>query len=224
VSAPVETRQRGWRLAVKMLFDRVTALVVLLLASPMLLLIALLVRIKLGSPVLFRQIRPGKEGRLFEIVKFRTMQVPEDESTALATDAQRMTKFGSWLRSASLDELPQFWNVLRGELSLVGPRPLLIQYLDRYSPRQARRHEVLPGITGWAQVCGRNDATWEQKLEWDVWYVENWSLALDARIIARTFWQVLKREGVSLPGHATTVEFMGSAPASERNAAGEKQL
>jgi len=167
------------------------------------------VRRELGSPVLFRQRRPGRSGELFELRKFRTMTDERDAEGALLPDELRLTAFDSWLRSTSLDELPEMWNVLRGDMSLVGPRPLLVEYLERYSPEQARRHEVRPGITGWAQVNGRNDMPWPDKLAQDVWYVDHRSLWLDVRTLVRTLWVMVRREGVSLEGHATTVPFTG---------------
>ena len=203
------SRQRGWRLAVKKILDRAVALLALILLSPVLLLLAVVVLAGMGWPVFFRQQRPGFRGRPFRVVKFRTMNQARDAAGQLLPDAQRLTGVGKFLRHTSLDELPQFWNVLLGQLSLVGPRPLLMQYLPRYSPEQARRHDVLPGITGWAQINGRNDLPWAQKFALDVWYVDHWSLGLDARILLKSFWQVLKREGVSRQGYATTVEFMG---------------
>jgi lipopolysaccharide/colanic/teichoic acid biosynthesis glycosyltransferase len=203
------SRQRGWRLAVKKVLDRVVALLALILLSPLLLVLAVAVLAGMGWPIFFRQQRPGLRGRPFRVVKFRTMNDARDASGQLLPDAQRLTRAGTFLRHTSLDELPQFWNVLRGQLSLVGPRPLLMQYLPRYSPEQARRHDVLPGITGWAQINGRNDLPWTQKFALDVWYVDHWSLGLDARILLKSFWQVLKREGISRQGYATTVEFMG---------------
>jgi lipopolysaccharide/colanic/teichoic acid biosynthesis glycosyltransferase len=202
--------QRGPRLAVKKALDRLAAALGLLLLSPVLLAIALLVWITIGRPLLFRQQRPGYKGRPFDILKFRTMADRRDASGRLLPDAERLTRCGRFLRSTSLDELPELGNVLRGELSLVGPRPLLMQYLPRYSPEQARRHDVLPGITGWAQINGRNDLPWEEKFALDVWYVDHWSLALDTKILLKTLWRVLRRDGISLAGHATTVEFMGS--------------
>jgi sugar transferase EpsL len=203
----------GW---VKRAMDRLISGVGLLVLSPVLLLIALAVRWRLGSPVLFRQVRPGLKGRPFVLVKFRTMLEAYGDRGIPLPDEQRLTGFGRFLRSSSLDELPQLWNVLRGELSLVGPRPLMVRYLERYSRRQARRHEVMPGITGWSQVNGRNALSWEEKLELDVWYVEHWSLWLDLKILALTFFEVLRRSGVSNPGHATMPEFRGSG-------AGEQQ-
>jgi sugar transferase EpsL len=177
---------------------------------PVLLAIALLVRIKLGSPVFFRQKRPGLHGRIFEMIKFRTMTDARDPSGQLLPDAVRLTPFGRFLRSTSLDELPELFNVLRGDMSLVGPRPLLIQYLDRYTPRQARRHEVRPGITGLVQVKGRNALTWDEKFEWDVRYVETRSFWLDIKILFLTVKAVLFRTGISAQGDATMPEFVGS--------------
>lgn len=208
--AKSSTRQRGWRLAVKMLFDKTVAALLLLMLSPLLLAVALLVRLKLGSPVFFWQTRPGYQGRPFQIIKFRTMIPATSPEKELATDAQRMSALGSFMRSASMDELPELWNVLRGELSLVGPRPLLMQYLDRYTPEQARRHDVLPGITGLAQINGRNDMSWEKKFELDVWYVDNWSFWLDMKILFKTIFAVSGRKGIALSGHATTIEFQGT--------------
>lgn len=177
---------------------------------PVLATVAVLVRIKLGTPVFFRQRRPGLHGRIFEMVKFRTMTDQRDAHGNLLPDAVRLTPFGRFLRSASLDELPELWNVLRGDMSLVGPRPLLVQYLDRYSPRQARRHEVRPGLTGLAQVMGRNALSWEEKFEWDVRYVETQSLWLDWKILFLTVKAVVFRTGISAAGEATMPEFMGS--------------
>lgn len=172
--------------------------------------LAIAVLISLGSPVLFRQQRPGLNGRPFVLLKFRTMTNACDAHGNLLPDEERFTRFGRFLRRTSLDELPEFFNVLKDDMSLVGPRPLLMQYLVRYSPEQARRHEVKPGITGWAQVNGRNALTWEQKFEHDVWYVDNQSLRLDLKIIALTIWKIIKREGISQPGQATMEEFKGS--------------
>jgi len=196
---------------VKSAGDRLFAAVALLALLPILLVTALCVRILLGAPVLFRQVRPGRHGRLFTVVKFRTMLDTRDADGELLPDHERVTPFGSFLRSSSLDELPQLWNVLRGDLSFVGPRPLLVEYLERYSPEQARRHDVAPGITGWSQVNGRNDMPWDEKLAHDVWYVDNWSLALDARIVFLTVLAVLGRRGISREGHATAPAFTGSA-------------
>ncbi|MES0338952.1 MAG: sugar transferase [Anaerolineales bacterium] len=194
----------------KRLFDLILTLPGLVLISPLLGLIGVLVRIFLGSPVLFRQMRPGKGGEPFDVYKFRTMTDERGSGENLLSDAKRMTGLGRFLRSLSLDELPELFNVLRGEMSLVGPRPLLMQYLERYSVEQARRHEVLPGISGWAQVNGRNAITWEDKFRYDVWYVDNWSLWLDIKILLTTGWKVIAREGISQLGHTTAEEFMGS--------------
>lgn len=194
----------------KRMFDLALTIPGAILISPLLGLIALLVRSNLGRPVLFRQVRPGYQGKPFTNYKFRTMKVSHDAEGNLLPDSERLTGLGRLLRSFSLDELPELINVLRGEMSLVGPRPLLMQYLDRYTPEQARRHDVLPGMTGWAQVNGRNVITWEDKFRFDVWYVDNWCLWLDVKILLLTFWRVLKREGISQPGYATAEEFMGS--------------
>lgn len=197
---------RGWG---KRLLDTGLALLALVCVSPLLALLIVLVRIKLGAPILFRQMRPGRHGKPFTIYKFRTMTDARDANGQLLPDAERLTKLGRFLRSTSLDELPELLNVLKGDMSLVGPRPLLMQYLERYTPEQARRHAVRPGITGWAQVNGRNALTWEQKFELDVWYVDHVSFLLDVKIIALTVWKTLKREGISQPGQATMQEFMG---------------
>jgi sugar transferase EpsL len=199
-----------YRLFGKRLFDLAAAAAGLLVLAPVLAALAVLIRLRLGSPVLFRQTRPGLGGKPFTILKFRTMIDPAPGEDALATDAKRLTPFGSWLRRASLDEFPELWNVVRGEMSLVGPRPLLMQYLERYSPEQARRNEVRPGITGWAQVNGRNALTWEKKFELDVWYVDHQGFFLDLRILAMTVLKVLRPEGITAEGHATAPEFMGS--------------
>ena len=194
----------------KRLFDLLLTLPGLVLLSPLLLLLSLLVLIYHGQPVFFRQIRPGYRGHPFTIFKFRTMTDRRDKDGKLLPDAERLTRFGSFLRSTSLDELPELFNVLRGEMSWVGPRPLLMQYLSRYTPEQARRHDVHPGITGWAQVNGRNALTWEDKFQLDVWYVDHWSLLLDVKILILTAWKVIRREGINQEGHATAGEFMGS--------------
>ncbi|MCH8095153.1 MAG: sugar transferase [Chloroflexi bacterium] len=193
----------------KRLFDLSIAVPGLILISPILAVLAIAVRFTLGSPVLFRQRRPGYLARPFTLYKFRTMSDERDAEGNVMPDAARLTRFGRLLRSLSLDELPELFNVLKGEMSLVGPRPLLMRYLDRYSPEQARRHDVLPGITGWAQINGRNTNTWEQKFEYDVWYVDHGSFRLDTKILLITFWKVLTREGISQPGQATAGEFMG---------------
>ena len=194
----------------KRLFDLVFTCLVLLVSWPILLLLALLVRLRLGVPVLFHQTRPGYLSRPFRLVKFRSMREARNAQGNLLPDEQRLTRLGRFLRASSLDELPELFNVLRGEMSLVGPRPLLMQYLPRYSPEQARRHDVLPGITGWAQINGRNALTWQDKFKLDVWYVDHWSLWLDLRILLLTVLKVLRREGISQPGHATAQEFMGN--------------
>jgi lipopolysaccharide/colanic/teichoic acid biosynthesis glycosyltransferase len=194
----------------KRTLDLLLSLLVLVCLAPFLLCLAVLVRIRLGSPVLFRQMRPGLGGRPFRLVKFRTMLDSTDSQGQLLADAARLTPFGRFLRSSSLDELPELWNVVRGDMSLVGPRPLLMQYLDRYTPEQARRHEARPGITGWAQVNGRNALSWEQKFALDVWYVDHRSLLLDLRILWLTGIKVVRREGISAPGEATMQEFRGS--------------
>ncbi|MFQ3787482.1 sugar transferase [Halomonas sp. A29] len=193
----------------KRLFDIVVALIALALLAPLMLVVALLVRLKLGSPVLFRQTRPGLHGRPFEMIKFRTMRDAWDENGKPLPNAERMTRFGSVLRATSLDELPELWNVLKGDMSLVGPRPLLMEYLPLYTPRQARRHEVRPGVTGWAQVNGRNALSWEQKFELDVWYVDNRSLWLDLRILLLTVKKVVVREGIAHDGDVAMPRFRG---------------
>lgn len=195
---------------IKRLFDIVIALSALIILSPVLLIVALLVRSKLGRPVFFRQIRPGRHGKPFEMIKFRTMRDALDSNGKPLPDAERLTRFGRMLRSTSLDELPELWNVLKGDMSLVGPRPLLMQYLHLYNNRQKKRHDVRPGITGWAQVNGRNAISWEQKFEYDVWYVENRSIVLDIKILWLTIKKVVIREGISAEGHATTTKFQGS--------------
>lgn len=200
---------------IKRLVDVVVSALGLILTSPLQAIVAVLVRRKLGPPVLFKQQRPGLHGRAFTLIKFRTM-LDVDEQRGLVSDADRLTTFGAALRSCSLDELPTLWNVLRGDMSLVGPRPLLMQYLDRYTPVQARRHEVRPGITGLAQVSGRNLLSWDDKFAADLDYVDNRSFGLDGRIMARTVRAVLKREGVSAVGTATMHEFEGSVPAESR--------
>ena len=173
-------------------------------------LVALLVRIFHGSPILFKHTRPGYQGELVVLSKFRTMIETRDRDGQLLSDEARLTPLGKLLRSTSLDEFPELINVLKGEMSLIGPRPLLVRYLERYTLEQNRRHSVLPGITGWAQVNGRNNLSWEAKFELDVWYVDNWSLILDIKILLLTAWKVLRREGISEPGNATAREFMGT--------------
>ena len=195
---------------IKRVFDITAALVALLLLASLLALVAWQIRRKLGSPVLFRQIRPGLRGRPFEMVKFRTMRDVVDANGQPLPDDQRLTPFGSWLRSTSLDELPELWNVLKGEMSLVGPRPLLMEYLPLYTPEQARRHEVRPGVTGWAQINGRNALSWDEKFRLDVWYVDHQSLWLDLKILMLTVRKVFVREGISAAGEATMPRFTGS--------------
>jgi len=185
----------------------------MLLCLPVLVIVALAIRIGMGSPVLFRQIRPGYRGRPFTLMKLRTMRNATGADGKALPDAARLTRLGGFLRSTSLDELPQLFNIICGDISLVGPRPLLTQYLARYTPEQARRHDVIPGLTGWAQINGRNAISWEEKFALDVWYVDHWSLWLDLRIIGMTFLRVVQRSGVASEGHATMPEFMGSAAA-----------
>jgi lipopolysaccharide/colanic/teichoic acid biosynthesis glycosyltransferase len=187
--------------ALKEVLDRVGAALALILLAPLLLAVALAVRLSLGRPVFFRQRRPGRDGVPFELVKLRTMR------EGPGNDAARLTGLGRFLRSLSLDELPELWNVLRGDMSLVGPRPLLMSYLDRYTPEQARRHAVKPGITGWAQVNGRNALPWEERFALDLWYIDHWSLGLDLRILGRTISTIATRRGVNAPGAATMPEF-----------------
>jgi len=187
----------------------------LLVLSPLLVVIALVSRLQLGPGVLFVQPRVGLEGRVFRIFKFRTMTGEKTQAGHLASDGERITEWGAFLRKWSLDELPELANVLRGDMSLVGPRPLLVEYVPLYTPEQARRHEVRPGITGWAQVNGRNAVSWEEKFRLDVWYVDNRSIMLDMRILAMTAAKVLKRDGITQEGHATTEPFRGSTSASK---------
>lgn len=195
----------------KRIFDILASLLLLVLLSPVFLLVSALVLLFHGWPLVFTQQRPGYMGKPFQIIKFRTMRDTRDGQGNLLPDSARLTPLGRALRSLSLDELPELFNVLRGEMSLVGPRPLLMQYLERYSPEQARRHHVLPGITGWAQVNGRNAITWDEKFQLDVWYVDHWSFWLDIKILLLTAWKVIRREGISQPGHATAQEFMGNS-------------
>jgi sugar transferase EpsL len=201
----------------KRILDLFLSLVGLIVLSPVLLLIALLVRFRLGFPVLFRQVRPGLGGKPFMLLKFRTLRDLRDHEENLLPDYARLSGFGTLLRRLSFDELPELFNVMKGDMSLVGPRPLLVQYLDRYTPEQARRHEVKPGITGWAQVNGRNAITWEEKFALDVWYVDNRFFWLDLKILAMTAWKVLKREGINAEGEATMPEFMGSGPTNKKS-------
>ena len=195
---------------IKRLFDFIVALCALLTLLPVIIVVATLIRFKLGSPILFTQNRPGLNGDIFKMMKFRTMLDAKDKQGNLLPDEQRMTKFGSFLRSTSLDELPGLFNVLKGDMSLVGPRPLLVQYLPLYNKEQARRHNVRPGITGWAQVNGRNAISWEQKFELDVWYVNNQSMWLDLKILLLTVKKVFIRDGINADGHVTIEPFKGS--------------
>jgi len=199
-----------YRTVGKYLFNLTVALLLLPILLPGIAVLALLVRLRLGAPVLFVQERPGLHGKPFILRKFRTMTDACDANGNLLPDSERLTPFGAFLRSTSLDELPELWNVIKGEMSLVGPRPLLMEYLEHYTPEQARRHDVLPGITGWAQVSGRNTIDWDQKFALDVWYVDNLSFGLDLRILLRTIFKVFQREGISAPGQATMHKFMGS--------------
>lgn len=195
-------------LLLKRILDIVGSLMALLILGGPLLIITILIRLKLGRPVIFKQLRAGKNGKIFLINKFRTMRELLDENGLLLPDKYRLTALGKTLRKWSLDELPELWNVINGDMSLVGPRPLLLEYLDRYTPEQARRHEVKPGITGWAQVNGRNTTTWEERFKLDVWYVNHVNIRLDMKILALTVWKVIKREGINQPGQATMKEFL----------------
>lgn len=195
---------------IKRCFDIVVSIIVLASLSPLLLFLLILVKFKLGSPILFKQIRPGLHGKPFKMLKLRTMTDARDSEGSLLSDSLRLTEFGKFLRSTSLDELPGLWNVFKGDMSLVGPRPLLTEYLKLYTPEQARRHDVRPGITGWAQVNGRNAISWEDKFKFDVWYVDNQSLWLDLKILFLTAKKVFIREGISASGHVTMEKFKGS--------------
>lgn len=195
---------------IKRLLDVVLSGMALIVLSPVLLVVALLVRTKLGSPVIFHQQRPGKDGEIFTLRKFRTMTDEKDENGELLPDEVRLTKFGKMLRATSLDELPELWNIFRGDMSIVGPRPLLVRYLPRYNEEQKHRHDVRPGLTGWAQVNGRNALTWEKKFEYDVEYVRNISFFMDVKIILKTVMAVIKKDGISSETSATMEEFMGS--------------
>ena len=199
---------------VKRISDILASALLLLLLSPVILLTWFLVRTRIGSPGFFIQDRPGKDSRIFRLYKFRTMREAFDQNGHPLPDEDRMTGVGTWIRRLSLDELPQLLNVLKGDMSLVGPRPLLVRYLDRYTATQARRHIVRPGITGWAQVNGRNAISWEQKFELDVWYVDHQSLWLDLKILFLTFLRVIRRDGVTADGEATNSEFMGTSRSS----------
>jgi sugar transferase EpsL len=194
----------------KRIFDLIVASLGLIILSPIILLTAILVRIFLGTPVLFRQTRPGYKGKPFTVYKFRTMTDARDANGNLLSDAMRLTRFGKFLRSLSLDEIPELFNILRGEMSLIGPRPLLMEYLPLYSPEQMRRHNVHPGLTGWAQVNGRNAIDWPTRFALDVWYVDHWSFWLDIKIIFMSLWKVIKRENINQPGQATIEYFKGN--------------
>lgn len=204
-----------YRNFLKRQIDLFVSILMLVLVSPLLLVIILLTYFRIGPPIIFRQERPGQGSLPFEILKFRTMLNKRDQANLLLPDSQRLTDIGRFLRSTSLDEFPELINVIKGDMSLVGPRPLLMKYLGRYTKEQMRRHEVRPGITGWAQVNGRNAITWEQKFELDVWYVDNYSFWLDIKIIFLTFWKSLTREGINQPGQATAEEFLGSSTINE---------
>ena len=195
---------------VKSILDRLVGAIALLLLSPLLLIIAIAIYTRMGSPIFFNPVRPGKNGCIFTLYKFRTMSDERDADGNLLPDEQRLTALGQFLRKTSLDELPQLWNVLKGDMSFVGPRPLLVEYLDRYTPEQARRHEVEPGITGWVQINGRNAISWEEKFQLDIWYVEHWNLWLDLKILGLTLIKVLKREGINAEGYVTIPKFISS--------------
>ncbi|MEG4086681.1 sugar transferase [Microcoleus sp. POL10_C6] len=194
----------------KSILDRLVAGIALLVFSPAILIVAIAIYIRMGSPIVFTQPRPGQNGEVFQFYKFRTMTSDRDSNGNLLSDEERLTAIGQFLRKTSLDELPQLWNVLKGDMSFVGPRPLMVEYLERYSPEQARRHDVMPGITGWAQINGRNTISWQQKFKLDVWYVDNWSLWLDLKILFLTVWKVVKKEGISQANHATVEDFTGN--------------
>jgi len=196
----------------KRMLDIIGAVVGLVMLSPVIAIVVVMIRRRMGAPVLFGQIRPGRHRKPFQMVKFRTMRDAIDANGNPLPDSERLTRFGRFLRSSSLDELPELWNVLKGDMSLVGPRPLLMEYLPLYSPEQARRHEVRPGVTGWAQINGRNAISWEEKFELDVWYVDNRNLWLDLKIILLTIRKVLKRDGISAAGEATMSKFTGNRP------------
>jgi sugar transferase EpsL len=198
------------RFFAKRLTDFFLSAIALLILAPLMAAVALTIRLSVGRPVLFRQTRPGYKGKPFTLLKFRTMTVARNSRGVFLPDAERLTPIGKLLRQLSLDELPQLWNVFRGDMSLVGPRPLLMQYMDRYTPEQSRRHDVKPGMTGWAQVNGRNTITWPDRFALDIWYVDHWNLLLDIRILLQTPWQVMKRSDISQQGHATMPEFPGS--------------
>jgi lipopolysaccharide/colanic/teichoic acid biosynthesis glycosyltransferase len=196
---------------VKRIFDVIMSSIILIALSPLLIVIYIAIIMKLGRPAIFQQKRPGKDNRIFTLYKFRSMTDKKDHSGNLLSDADRLTKLGKFLRKSSIDELPELFNILIGDMSFVGPRPLLVQYIPRYNKTQLRRHEVRPGLTGWAQINGRNAIRWEEKFDLDVWYVDNWSIWLDLKILLKTIAVVLNRSGVNAEGEATTKEFMGSS-------------
>ncbi len=195
---------------IKRILDFIISLVALIILSPLMLIIYILVKINLGSPAFFVQERVGKDNKVFKMIKFRTMRDARDKNGNLLSDNERVTKLGSFVRSFSLDELPELINIIRGDMSLIGPRALLVQYLGLYNDEQIRRHEVLPGLTGWAQINGRNSITWSEKFKLDVWYVDNWSLWLDIKIFFLTFWKVIKREGINQSESVTMEYFNGT--------------
>jgi sugar transferase EpsL len=203
-------KKQPFAMGIKRVVDILMSSIALVLLSPLLIGIAILVAIYMGRPVIFSHQRPGLNGTPFTMIKFRTMNDQRDAQGDFLPDGQRLTAFGKFIRSTSLDELPELWNVLKGDMSLVGPRPLMMEYLERYSPEQARRHEAVPGVTGWAQINGRNKILWEEKFKLDVWYVDNWSLWLDFKILFLTGWKVFAREGISQANHDTIEDFMGS--------------
>ena len=196
--------------SIKYFCDRLAAAIILILLSPIIFGLAIAVYWKMGSPVIFAQDRPGKNDRIFKFYKFRTMTDARDRDGQILPDGDRITTFGEWLRQTSLDELPQLWNILKGDMSFIGPRPLIVLYLERYSPQQARRHEVLPGITGLAQIKGRNAISWDEKFKLDVWYIDNWSLWLDLKILLLTVGKVICKDGINQEGYATSEVFKGS--------------
>ena len=202
---------------IKRILDIISSLLAIIILSPLLVVTAVLVKTKLGSPVLFRQERPGKDEKIFTLMKFRTMTDERDENGELLPDEVRLTKFGKFLRSTSIDELPELFNILKGDMSVIGPRPLLVEYIPRYNEHQHRRHEVRPGLSGWAQVNGRNTVSWEDKFDMDVHYVDNYSFAMDVKILFMTVLNVLKREGISSETSATMEVFMGTPGREEAN-------
>jgi len=206
------TRRQGFLLRVKRPIDRLASSAALGALWPVMAVVAAVIRVTLGSPVIFRQVRPGLNGHSFTMCKFRTMRDAVDNAGIALPDSERLTTFGRWLRTTSLDELPALWNVIQGDMSLVGPRPLLPEYLPRYSPEQRRRHDVKPGLTGWAQVNGRNGLSWSEKFELDLWYVDNRSFLLDMKIMLLTIWTLVRRSGIAQQGHATMPKFMGDRP------------